>query len=110
MLVGVLANSTGTGIREQLLAPVWTGADDPVERIFAFSVVTVRTPVPTTYCGLVARIGSLGLESTNPIQRSVQILLAANFTQLVTGDRECLDAAQDCLGADLDRRALANSC
>lgn len=104
VLVGVL-EFYRDGIREQLLAPVWTGVDDPVERIFAL-LGGYRAHLLLTDCTYGCPIGSLALEIHEPDPK-VRDLLAANFTNWSLAIEECLDAAQDRLGADLDRRALA---
>ena len=58
------------GIYEWLLAPAWSGVDDPVERIFAL-LNAYRTMLVTSDCGYGCPIGSLALElhDADPIVR-----------------------------------------
>ena len=53
------------GIEEWLLAPAWSGVDDPVERIFAL-LNAYRTMLATSDCTYGCPIGSLALELHEP--------------------------------------------
>lgn len=104
VLVGVL-EWYRDGIEANLLAPAWTGVEDPVERIFAL-LNGYRTMLLTTDCTYGCPIGNLALELHEPDPR-VRELLAINFDNWTGAIEACLDAAGDRLPADLDRRSLA---
>ncbi len=93
------------GIEEWLLAPAWSGVDDPVERIFAL-LNGYRTQLVTTDCTYGCPIGNLALEISEPDPK-IRELLAVNFANWTSAIERCLDAAGDRLPADLDRRRLA---
>lgn len=93
------------GIEEWLLAPAWSGVDDPVERIFAL-LGAYRTMLVTSDCTYGCPIGSLTLELHEP-DPAIRDLLAANFENWTRAIARCLDAAGARLPAALDRRRLA---
>jgi TetR/AcrR family transcriptional repressor of nem operon len=93
------------GIEQWLLAPAWSGVDDPIERIFAL-LNGYRTQLVTTDCSYGCPIGSLALELHEP-DPGIRELLSVNFRQWVDAIRTCLDAAGDRLPAALDRGRLA---
>ena len=93
------------GIEEWLLAPAWSGVDDPVERIFAL-LNGYRTQLVTTDCTYGCPIGNLALEISEPDPR-IRELLSVNFANWTTAIERCLDAAGERLPAGLDRRRLA---
>ena len=93
------------GIDEWLLAPAWTGVDDPIERIFAL-LYGYRVQLVTTECTYGCPIGSLALELHEPDLR-VRQLLAENFANWTKAIARCLDAAGDRLPARLDRMQFA---
>ena len=66
------------GIEEWLLAPAWSGVDDPIERIFAL-LAGYRTQLVTTDCTYGCPIGSLALELHEPDPR-IRDLLSVNFS------------------------------
>jgi AcrR family transcriptional regulator len=93
------------GIEEWLLAPAWSGVDDPVERIFAL-LNGYRTQLVTTDCTYGCPIGNLALELSEPDPR-IRELLAVNFANWTSAIERCLDSASQRLPAGLDRRRLA---
>jgi len=93
------------GIEEWLLAPAWSGIDDPIERIFAL-LGGYRTQLVTTECTYGCPIGSLALELHEP-DLGIRELLAANFANWTSAIERCLIAAGERLPAALDRRRLA---
>ena len=93
------------GIEEWLLAPAWSGIDDPVERIFAL-LNAYRTMLLTSDCTYGCPIGSLALELHEP-DPAIRELLAANFENWTAAIHRCLEAAGGRLPASLDRRRLA---
>ena len=93
------------GIEEWLLAPAWSGVDDPVERIFAL-LNAYRTMLVTSDCTYGCPIGSLALELHEP-DPAIRELLAANFENWTVAIHRCLDAAGERLPASVDRRRLA---
>jgi AcrR family transcriptional regulator len=93
------------GIEEWLLAPAWSGVDDPVERIFAL-LAGYRTQLVTTDCTYGCPIGSLALELHEP-DPGIRALLAANFANWTGAIERCLIDAGERLPAALDRRRLA---
>lgn len=93
------------GIEEWLLAPAWSGVDDPVERIFAL-LRAYRTMLVTSECTYGCPIGSLALELHEP-DPAIRALLAANFENWTAAIHRCLEAAGERLPAGLDRRRLA---
>jgi AcrR family transcriptional regulator len=93
------------GIEEWLLAPAWSGVDDPIERIFAL-LDGYRTQLVTTDCTYGCPIGSLALELHEP-DPAIRALLSANFANWTGAIVRCLDEAGARLPESLDRRALA---
>ena len=92
-------------IRPSLLDPVWTGIDDPIEKIFAL-LGRYRAALDATHCAYGCPIGSLALELHEP-EPAVRELLAANLAAWVGAVEECLAQANDRLPESLDRQALA---
>lgn len=105
LLLAVLDTYLG-GIDEMLLAPLWDGVSDPIERVFAL-LQGYRGHLTTTDCQYGCPIGYLALELHEP-DPPVRERIAANFSQWVDRVETCLIAAGDRLPADLDRRALAH--
>ena len=93
------------GIEEWLLAPAWSGVDDPIERIFAL-LNGYRIQLVTTDCTYGCPIGSLALELHEPDPR-IRELLSANFANWTRAIERCLEAAGARLPATLDRGRLA---
>lgn len=93
------------GIDEWLLAPAWSGIEDPIERIFAL-LNGYRTQLVTTDCTYGCPIGSLALELHEP-DPNIRELLSANFSNWVAAIERCLDQAGDRLPGDVYRRGLA---
>jgi AcrR family transcriptional regulator len=104
VLVAVL-EAYRDGIDEWLLAPAWSGTNDPIERIFAL-LNAYRTMLVTSECTYGCPIGSLALELHEPDPR-IRELLAANFANWTASIEKCLAKAADRLPADTDRRQLA---
>ena len=94
-----------TGIDDMLVAPLWDGVEDPIERVFAL-LGGYRAMLEATDCTAACPIGSLALELHEP-DPAVREALAANFAAWTERVRRCLDEAGDRLPVDLDRRALA---
>jgi AcrR family transcriptional regulator len=93
------------GIEEWLLAPAWSGVEDPLERIFAL-LNAYRTMLVTSECSYGCPIGSLALELHEP-DPAIRALLAENFENWTRAIARCLDAAGARLPESLDRRRLA---
>jgi TetR/AcrR family transcriptional regulator, transcriptional repressor for nem operon len=93
------------GIDEWLLAPAWSGIEDPIERIFAL-LNAYRTMLVTSECTYGCPIGSLALELHEPDPR-IRDLLAANFANWTASIEKCLSQAAERLPADTGRRRLA---
>jgi TetR/AcrR family transcriptional repressor of nem operon len=93
------------GIEPWLLAPAWSGVDDPRERIFAL-LNSYRTNLVGTEFMYGCPIGSLALEIHEP-DPDVRALLALNFANWTTAVAGCLEQMGDRLPAGTDRRALA---
>ncbi|HVH49533.1 MAG TPA: TetR/AcrR family transcriptional regulator, partial [Sphingomicrobium sp.] len=93
------------GIRPMLLDPVWTGVDDPIDRVFAL-LGHYRRSIVETECTYGCPIGSLALElhEADPIVRQ---RMAENFTAWVDAVEECFRAAAERLPPGTDLRALA---
>lgn len=104
VLVGVL-EAYRDGIEEMLLDPIWSGVDDPIERIFAL-LAGYRMHMLTTECSYGCPIGSLALELHEP-DPQVRALLAANFDKWTDAIENCLAQAAQRLPAGIDRKALA---
>ena len=94
------------GIDEMLLAPVWKGVNDPIERVFAL-LAKYRELIVQTDCTYGCPIGSLALELHEP-DPAVLSRLEANFTQWIVAIERCLIDAGTRLPKSLDRRALAS--
>ena len=92
------------GIGPMLLAPAWSGVDDPIERIFAL-LAQYRRALEVTECTYGCPIGSLALELHEP-DPPVRELLAVNFEGWVEAAKSCLDAAGERLPRGTDTRAL----
>lgn len=93
------------GIEEWLLAPAWSGIDDPIDRIFAL-LNGYRNQLVVTDCTSGCPIGSLALELHEPDPR-IRELLSVNFSNWVAAIEGCLEQAGARLPRDLDRKALA---
>jgi TetR/AcrR family transcriptional repressor of nem operon len=93
------------GIEPWLLAPAWSGVDDPRERIFAL-LNGYRTNLVGTEFMYGCPIGSLALELHEP-DPPVRERLAKNFSNWVDAIEECLDAAGERVPRGTDKRALA---
>lgn len=105
LLLAVLDTYLG-GIDEMLLAPLWEGVADPIDRVFAL-LKGYRGHLTTTDCQYGCPIGYLALELHEP-DPPVRERIAANFSQWVDRVETCLKDAGARLPADLDRRALAH--
>lgn len=105
LLLAVLDTYLG-GIDAMLLAPLWEGVSDPIERVFAL-LHGYRGHLTSTDCQYGCPIGYLALELHEP-DPPVREKIAANFTQWVDRVERCLVDAGDRLPHDLDRRALAH--
>ena len=92
------------GIGPMLLAPAWSGVDDPIERVFAL-LAQYRRALEITDCSYGCPIGSLALELHEP-DPPVRALLATNFDGWVSAVKGCLDAAGGRLPKGTDTRAL----
>jgi TetR/AcrR family transcriptional regulator, transcriptional repressor for nem operon len=104
VLIGVL-EAYRDGIAEMLLAPAWGHVEDPIEKIFAL-LAYYRTGIIETDHSYGCPIGSLALELHEP-DPQVRELLAANFSAWIAAVRNCLEAAGDRLGRNIDRNGLA---
>ena len=93
------------GIEPWLLAPAWTGIDDPRERIFAL-LNGYRTNLVASDFTYGCPIGSLALEIHEP-DPAVRELLAANFANWTAAIEGCLTDMGDRLPPGIDRRSLA---
>jgi len=89
------------GIESWLLAPAWSGVDDPIDRVFAL-LNAYRTGLVSSECTYACPIGSLALELHEP-DPAIRALLAANFAGWTAAIARCLDAAGDRLPEALDR-------
>ena len=92
-------------IDEWLLAPAWSGIDDPRERIFAL-LNGYRTQLLASDFAYGCPIGNLALELHEP-DPEIRELLAANFANWVDSIDCCLTEMGDRLPAETDRRELA---
>ena len=93
------------GIGPMLLAPAWSGEEDPIERVFAL-LAAYRGMLAATDCLYGCPIGSLALELHEP-DPSVRELLAANFDGWVTAVEGCLAEAAGDLPKGTDTTRLA---
>jgi AcrR family transcriptional regulator len=91
------------GIENMLLAPVWAGISDPIEKVFAL-LGAYRSMLTSTECTYGCPIGSLALEIHEP-DPAVRKLLAENFDRWVEAVEGCYRAAE--LPTKADRHALA---
>lgn len=94
-----------SGMSERLLAPVWEGAQDPIERVFAL-LERYRRFLIDSHCYFGCPIGSLALE-LHDADETVRARLSANFDAWIDAVEGCFAAAGDRLPAEIDRRALA---
>lgn len=94
-----------SGIGERLLAPAWTGVEDPIERVFAL-LERYRRFLIESEGTFGCPIGSLALE-LHEADPDVRAMLAANFNAWIDAVAQCFVDAGPRLPADLDRRALA---
>ena len=104
LLVAVL-EAYRDGIEPWLLAPAWTGIDDPRERIFAL-LNGYRTNLVASDFTYGCPIGSLALEIHEP-DPAVRELLAAHFANWTAAIEGCLTDMGDRLPPGTDRRSLA---
>jgi AcrR family transcriptional regulator len=104
LLVAVL-EAYRDGIEPWLLAPAWTGIDDPRERIFAL-LNGYRTNLVASDFTYGCPIGSLALEIHEP-DPAVRELLAANFANWTAAIEGCLTDMGERLPPGTDRRSLA---
>jgi len=104
LLVAVL-EAYRDGIEEWLLAPAWSGVEDPLERIFAL-LTAYRTHLVNMNCTYGCPIGRLALELQEPAP-TVRELIAVNFANWTDAVELCLVQAGDGLPSSLDRRRLA---
>ena len=88
-----------------LLDPVFSKAQDPIERIFAL-LGKYRQLILQTDCSYGCPIGRLALE-IGPEQREVHAKIAANFDGWAGAVQACLDQASTRLPADIDRKQLS---
>ena len=93
------------GIGPVLLAPAWSGVEDPVERVFAL-LASYRRALVETDCTYGCPIGSLALELHEP-DPPVRDLLAANFSAWVDAVEGCVRMVAGRFPPDTDFRALA---
>jgi AcrR family transcriptional regulator len=93
------------GIEPMLLAPAWSGIDDPVDRVFAL-LALYRRLIVETECQYGCPIGSIALElhDADPIVRE---RLAENFTGWVDAVEASLRSAAGRFRPGTDFRALA---
>lgn len=92
-------------IHEGLIAPAWSGVDDPIERVFAL-LGAYRRSLEMTDLKYGCPIGSLSLEWRDPPE-SVRHGLAANFEAWTAVVRECLEEARDRFPSSIDLDGLA---
>lgn len=104
LLLAVL-DSYIEGLHPVLLAPVWRGVEDPIERVFAL-LAKYRELLVETDCFYGCPLGSLALELHEP-DPAVREKLAANFTGWTDAVRDCLEEAGNRLPPRLDRGELA---
>ena len=104
LLLGVL-ELYRDGIGPMLLAPAWSGIDDPIDRVFAL-LASYRQRLLDTDCFYGCPIGNLALELHEP-DPPVRALIATNFEGWVGAIEQCYRSAGARLPADIDHRALA---
>lgn len=104
LLIGVLEQYRD-GIETLLFEPVWSGVEDPVERIFALLAGYRRMLVESEY-RLGCPIGNIALEIAAP-DESVRERLVENFEAWTDGVERCLDEAGGRIPDGVDRRAVA---
>jgi len=92
-------------LRPEVLDPIWSRIDDPIERIFGL-LDGYRRMLAMTSFSHGCPIGNLAIElaETNP---RIRPLLAANFDNWTAAVAECLRAAAHRLPPDTDPEALA---
>ena len=93
------------GIGPMLLAPAWSGEEDPIERVFGL-LAAYRGMLVATDCLYGCPIGSLALELHEP-DPAVRELLAANFDGWVSAVEGCLAEAAGELPKGTDMTRLA---
>jgi len=96
------------GIEQWLLAPAWSGVDDPIERIFAL-LGAYRTMLVTSDCTYGCPIGSLALELHEP-DPAIRELLAANFENWTAAIHRCLTRPASACPARSTGGGWRNSC
>lgn len=104
LLIAVL-KAYRDGIESMLLAPAWSGIEDPIAKIFALLGV-YRRALEGSSCLYGCPIGSLALEIHEP-DPPVRELLSANFSGWVKHVQACLDAARQRLPRAIDSHQLA---
>lgn len=104
LLVAVL-EAYRDGIADMLLAPAWSGVDDPIDRVFAL-LNGYRTGLVASDFQYGCPIGNLALELAEPDPK-VRELLADNFLNWTDAVEGCLEEAGVRLPPETDRRALA---
>lgn len=93
------------GIGPMLLAPAWTGVDDPIARVFAL-LAQYRRALVESECFYGCPIGNLALELHEP-DPPVRDLIAVNFNGWVEAIERCYVEAGARLPDNVDRRGLA---
>ena len=84
-----------------LLEPIWSRIDDPIEKIFGL-LDGYRQLLMSTECAYGCPIGNLALEIGHSHNKARQ-LLADNFKGWRDAVRDCLNAAENRLPAEIDR-------
>ena len=93
------------GLHPEFLAPIWSGIDDPIDRVFAL-LAKYRELLVETDCFYGCPVGSLALELHEP-DPAIREKLAANFAGWTEAVRGCLVAAGDRIPESVDRGELA---
>jgi len=89
----------------EVLAPIWSRIDDPVERVFGL-LDGYRQMLTMTEFQHGCPIGNLVIETAESLPK-VRELLAANFDNWLDEVERCFAAAADRLPPDADPRQLA---
>ena len=89
-----------------LLEPIWSRIDDPIEKIFGL-LDGYRRMLMATECTYGCPIGNLALEVGHSHNKA-RLLLADNFKGWRDAVRDCLNAAENRLPAEIDREQLAS--
>lgn len=92
-------------LHPQLLDPIWSRIDDPIERIFGL-LDGYRGMLVATDCSYGCPIGNLALEVGQSLEKARR-LLAENFQGWREAVRDCLRAGAGRLPADLDLDQMA---